>query len=123
MNAMIQIKRIYKPPSPDDGTRFWVDRFWPRGISKEKRRIDAWLKDAAPSTGLREWFHHEPDKWEEFLRRYFAERDGNPPSWEPIMDASQRGNATLLYAARDMERNNAVALKAYPDRHLQQEKG
>ncbi len=110
---MIKIKRAYDPPVRGDGKRFLVDRLWPRGIAKEKLRLDAWLKDVAPSDALRKWFRHDPAKWDEFQRRYFAELDAHPAAWQLILDAARRGTVTLVYGARDTEHNDAVALKAY----------
>ena len=113
---MIRTKRIYDLPAPDDGTRFLVERLWPRGKKKEDVPIAAGLKEVAPSDTLRRWFGHDPARWEEFQQRYFAELDGKPEAWQPILEAARRGNVTLLYSARDTEHNNAVALKAYLDR-------
>jgi uncharacterized protein YeaO (DUF488 family) len=110
---MIKIKRTYDPRGPDDGVRFLVDRLWPRGVKKEDLQLDGWLKDVAPSEDLRQWFGHEPARWEEFQRRYFAELDSKPEALQPIQAAARRGSVTLLYSARDTEHNNAVALRAY----------
>jgi uncharacterized protein YeaO (DUF488 family) len=115
---MIQVKRAYAPYSPSDGSRFLVDRLWPRGMSKEALQLDGWLKDVAPSEALRRWFGHEPAKWEEFRRRYFVELAGKPEAWQPILQAASRDNVTLLYSARDTEHNNAVALKTYLEEQL-----
>jgi len=116
---MINIKRVYESPGPDDGTRFLVERLWPRGMKKESLRMDGWLKDVAPSSGLREWFGHDPAKWAEFRQRYFGELDGNPGVIQPIADAARRGNVTLLYSAHDAEHNNALALQEYLSQRLQ----
>ncbi len=110
---MIQIKRVYEAPAPEDGTRFLVERLWPRGIKKEALHPDGWLKETAPSAELRRWFAHDPAKWEEFRRRYFAELESHPEVLQPLRDAARDGNVTLLYSARDTEHNNAGALKAY----------
>jgi uncharacterized protein YeaO (DUF488 family) len=115
---MIKVKRIYDPVSTDDGVRFLVDRLWPRGLRKEAVRIDAWLKEFAPSDELRRWFGHDPAKWDEFNQRYFAELDQAPLLKQTILPAFQRGTVTLLFSARDLEHNNAVALKAYLDHSL-----
>lgn len=115
---MIQIKRVYDPPAPDDGIRYLIDRIWPRGVRKEDLQVDEWLKEVAPSTGLRKWFGHEPEKWPEFQNRYETELEENPEAWRPIFEAARQGNVTLLYAARNQEHNNAVALKRYIDRKL-----
>ncbi|MBI2883166.1 MAG: DUF488 domain-containing protein [Candidatus Methylomirabilis oxyfera] len=115
---MIQVKRVYEPPTPDDGTRLLVDRLWPRGIKKEDLQVDQWLKEVAPGDALRRWFAHDPGKWNEFRRRYFAELDGKPDVWLPIAEVARRGNATLLYSARDTQHNNAVALQEYVEKRL-----
>jgi uncharacterized protein YeaO (DUF488 family) len=110
---IISVKRAYDPAARSDGTRFLVDRIWPRGVSKEALQLDAWLKDAAPSAELRTWFDHDPDKWDEFARRYRRELDARPETWRPILAAARRGPVTLVYGARDAAHNNAVALQAY----------
>jgi uncharacterized protein YeaO (DUF488 family) len=111
--AMIRTRRVYDPPEPGDGTRFLVERLWPRGMKKEELPMDGWLKDAAPSDELRRWFSHDPAKWDEFRRRYSAELEGKPDVLQPLREAARQGNVTLLYSARDTEHNNAVALKEY----------
>lgn len=115
---MLTVKRVYEAPEPGDGTRFLVERLWPRGIKKENLPMEAWLKDVAPSDALRRSFGHDPAKWEEFQRRYRVELDANAEAWRPILDAARRGKVTLLYSARDTENNNAVALKAYLEERL-----
>ena len=110
---MIQVKRVYEKQTKTDGTRFLVDRLWPRGMSKETLRVDGWIKDIAPSDSLRRWFGHDPKKWKEFRSRYFAELGSKHEAWEPIVKAARRRNVTLLYGARDTEHNNAVALRDY----------
>ncbi len=110
---MIIVKRVYTPVSPDDGTRFLVERLWPRGISTQKLRVEAWLKNVGPSTELRKWFKHDPDKWDEFRNRYRDELDSNPQAWLPIVSAARRGPVTLVYSSYDTEHNNAVALREY----------
>lgn len=109
----INVKRVYEPPQPDDGTRFLVDRLWPRGKKKEALQLDGWLKHVAPSEALRRWFSHDLRKWGEFQRRYRKELDAQLEAWRPILQAAHRGNVTLLYSARDTKHNNAVALKGY----------
>lgn len=109
---MIKLKRAYEPAARDDGTRFLVERLWPRGVKKTTLRLDAWLKDVAPSTELRQWFGHDPAKWPEFQRRYRAELGANAEALEPIMKAARRGRVTLVYSSHDQEHNNAVVLKA-----------
>jgi len=110
---MIALKRVYEPTDQGDGTRFLVERLWPRGVRKDALVLDAWLKDAAPSTALRRWFGHDPARWPEFCQRYAAELDARPDAWAPIVQAHRSGTATLLYSAHNAEHNNAVALKAY----------
>ena len=110
---MITLKRAYDPVSRTDGTRFLVERLWPRGVSRTDLRIDAWLKDAGPSTELRKWFSHDPDKWADFRRRYFRELDSRPEAWQPIVSAARRGTVTLVYSSHDTHHNNAVALQQY----------
>jgi uncharacterized protein YeaO (DUF488 family) len=111
--AMITLKRAYDPISRADGTRFLVERLWPRGVAKAKLRVDAWLKEVGPSTELRKWFGHDPHKWSEFRRRYFRELDSRPEAWQPILSAARLGRVTLVYSSRDTQHNNAVALQEY----------
>lgn len=99
-------------PEKSDGFRILVDRLWPRGITKEKAKIDLWLKDVAPSDKLRKWFGHDPKKWNEFKKRYFAELTNNP-AVEQLKKYIIKGNVTLLYSAKDENHNNAVALKEF----------
>ncbi|HEX7974080.1 MAG TPA: DUF488 domain-containing protein [Anaerolineales bacterium] len=113
---MIQIKRAYDPAGPEDGRRFLVDRFWPRGIKKEALNLVAWQKEAAPSSDLCRWFGHDPEKWDEFRKRYISELKANQPAWEPLLEAARHGPITLVYGARDTEHNQAVALKEFLDR-------
>jgi uncharacterized protein YeaO (DUF488 family) len=110
-------KRVYEAPGPEDGARFLVERLWPRGLKKEALQAEGWPKDVAPSGALRRWFGHDPAKWVEFERRYFAELDGRPEALEPLLEAARRGRVTLLYSARDREHNNAVALREYLESH------
>src|SRR5215471_14127904 len=98
---MILVKRIYEPPLKSDGARLLVERLWPRGVKKEAARLDAWLREAAPSTALRQWFNHDPAKWAEFQRRYRAELNRHPEVWEPILERAQQGPVTLLFSSRD----------------------
>ncbi|CAG0939702.1 hypothetical protein GPROT2_00697 [Gammaproteobacteria bacterium] len=114
----INVKRAYEPVSGSDGTRLLVERLWPRGLTKEKLHVVAWLKEAGPSTALRKWFSHDPAKWDRFRERYFGELDGHPEAWQPILTAARRGKVTLVYSSHDEEHNNAVALKEYLDRKL-----
>ena len=115
---MLKTKRAYEPAETSDGTRFLVDRLWPRGIKKEKLKMEAWLKDVAPSPELRKWFAHDPEKWNEFQKRYRAELRANPEAWKPILEAAKKGDVTLLYSARDMEHNSAVLLKAFLEEQI-----
>ena len=110
---MIKLKRVYDKRTSTDGVRYLVERLWPRGITKASLRLDGWLKDAAPSTELRKWFSHDPEKWTEFQRRYFAELGRAPEACEPILLAARKGTVTLLYSSHDTEHNNAVALREY----------
>lgn len=115
---MIQAKRAYESSAPGDGARFLVDRLWPRGVKKDALGIEGWQKAAAPSDELRRWFKHDPVKWSEFRRRYFAELDQHPEAVQPILDAAERGPVTLLFSARDTRHNNAIALAEYLNRRL-----
>jgi uncharacterized protein YeaO (DUF488 family) len=116
--SMIKVKRAYDSVDAEDGIRFLVDRLWPRGIGKERLKVDAWLKDVAPSTGLRKWFGHDPTKWNEFRHRYFSELKTNSDGWRPIVEAARNGVVTLLYGANDKTNNNAVALLEFLTAHL-----
>lgn len=110
---MIAIKRIYEEPGANDGARILVDRLWPRGLSKDAARIDAWLKDVAPSDALRRWYQHDPSKWSTFRRRYFKELADNPDVLGPLLELVAKGQVTLLFAAKETKLNNAAALKEY----------
>ena len=110
---MLALKRVYDKTAPEDGVRFLVERLWPRGIKKTDLRLDDWLKDMAPSTELRQWFSHDPKKWTEFQKRYFAELDSHPEACAPIRSAARHGRVTLVYSSHDAEHNNAAALKEY----------
>jgi len=110
---MLRIKRTYDPPARGDGRRILVERLWPRGMKKEAVAADAWMKDVAPSTELRQWFGHQVDRWNEFRRRYRKELAAHPDAWEPILDAENRGTVTLLYSAHDVLHNGAVVLRDY----------
>ena len=116
---MIKIKRVYEEPAISDGTRYLVERLWPRGFKKESLEMKAWIKAVAPSDELRQWFGHDPLKWDEFLRRYWGELETNPTAWQPLAAAAKLGEVTLLYSAHDTEHNNALALKLFLESHLE----
>lgn len=109
----IRTKRVYEPIDPQDGFRILVDRVWPRGMTKAKVRADLWLKELAPSTSLRKWFGHDRSKWETFKSRYFVELDAKPEDIEKCFDKRVQGRLTLLFSARDVECNQAIALREY----------
>jgi uncharacterized protein YeaO (DUF488 family) len=109
----IQIKRAYQTASRGDGYRLLVDRIWPRGLGKEAARIDDWMKEIAPSTALRRWFGHEPARWAEFRRRYFAELRDRPKLVERLVELARSRPLTLVYSAKDEKHNNAVALREF----------
>jgi uncharacterized protein YeaO (DUF488 family) len=117
---MINIKRVYEKPDPSGEIRILVDRLWPRGMSKAAARIDEWRKDLAPTDALRKWFNHDPRKWEEFLLRYSNEIESSR-KMEDLKELAGRAKTetvTLLYAAHDKTRNNAVALKKIIEKFL-----
>jgi uncharacterized protein YeaO (DUF488 family) len=109
------VKRVYEPPEASDGTRVLVDRIWPRGLTKERASVD--VKDVAPSAGLRTWFGHDPNRWREFHKRYFEELGANRAAVDHLRDLVSAGKVTLLFGARDNDRNNAVALADYLAAH------
>ena len=115
---MLKTKRAYEPAHPSDGARFLVDRLWPRGIKKETLKMEAWLKDVAPSPALRKWFAHDPVRWQEFQKRYRTELESNPKAWQPLLRVAKQGNVTLLYSARDTEHNSALLLKEFLEEHM-----
>ncbi len=115
---MIRLKRAYDDVGEEDGSRLMVDRVWPRGMKKEALVLDGWLRDVAPSDELRRWFGHDPERCDEFVRCYNTELDAKPDAWQPILKAAQAGDVTLVFSARDRDRNNAVALKAYLEEGL-----
>jgi uncharacterized protein YeaO (DUF488 family) len=112
---VITLKRVYEPPSPDDGTRILVERLWPRGLAKQEAAVDLWLKEVAPSTELRKWFAHDPSKWNEFRERYRLELRQQKEAVELLRQKARAGTITLVYAARDEEHNGALVLKALLD--------
>lgn len=119
---MITVKRAYESASPADGTRILVERLWPRGVTKRAARLDAWRQDLAPSAALRKWFGHDPDKWDEFTRRYTGELRHHPEAWRPLLAQARRGRITLVYGARDTLHNSAVVLAKFLRSRLRRRK-
>jgi uncharacterized protein YeaO (DUF488 family) len=113
MTKAIQIKRVYDPAEPSDGVRILVDRLWPRGIKKSDLKMDAWIKEITPSTELRKWFNHDPEKFKEFEKRYDRELDESKALWYPLIEKYLKGKITLLYAAHDPTVNHALCLRRY----------
>jgi uncharacterized protein YeaO (DUF488 family) len=109
----MKIKRVYDKPETEDGTRILVDRLWPRGLTKEKACVDLWLKDIAPSTELRKWFDHDPEKWDEFRERYLLELKNNKEQFDLLDEQLKNGKVTLVYAARDEEHNEARVIRDF----------
>jgi uncharacterized protein YeaO (DUF488 family) len=109
--ATVRLKRAYEPPSPEDGTRILVDRLWPRGVRKADAAIDYWAREIAPSTELRKWFDHDPERWQEFRRRYRTEIRGHAEELERLRDLVHGGTVTLVFGARDELHNDAVVLR------------
>jgi uncharacterized protein YeaO (DUF488 family) len=118
MPMSINLKRAYDQAAETDGYRVLVDRLWPRGIAKDDLRIDAWLKDLAPSAGLRKWFRHDPAKWDEFKARYARELEQRSNALERLVARARASRVTLVFGARDTEHNNAVALREHLERLL-----
>ena len=119
-SVMISVSRVYGRSTKEKGYRILIDRLWPRGISKEKIRLDAWMKDIAPSDELRKWYSHDPKKWNEFKIRYFKELDKNPLTKE-LLEICRNGDVVFLYSTKTEEINNAVALKLYVEDKLKAE--
>ena len=113
----IAIKRVYEPAAKADGYRVLVDRLWPRGLKKAEVPLDVWAKQLAPSTELRQWFGHEPSRWDGFRERYARELDDLTEHWQPLAERAIQHRVTLLYGARDEQHNQALALKAYLEQH------
>ena len=107
----IKIKRAYDKPAVEDGLRILIDRLWPRGLTKNKAAIDFWFKEIAPSTKLRKWFSHDPDRWSEFRRRYIGELKAHVSQVSEIRKLARNGPVTLVYAAHDESHNDAVVLR------------
>lgn len=112
----IKIKRVYEEPTDGDGTRVLVDRLWPRGLTKEKAQVGVWMKEVAPSTELRKWFGHDPEKWKRFKGRYETELRHNRPLIETLTKKAKEGTVTLVYGARDEKHNEALVLKQFLER-------
>ena len=112
----LKIKRVYEKPEKGDGKRILVDRLWPRGLTKEKASIDLWLKDIAPSTELRKWFGHDPDKWKEFKKRYHQELKNNKEQVSTLYEQLKKRVVTLVYGAKDEQHNEAIVLKEWLNR-------
>lgn len=108
----VNLKRAYEPPAAGDGTRILVDRLWPRGLKKADAAIDEWMKEIAPSTELRKWFGHDPERWPEFQRRYASEIRQHPEPFERLRALARHGRITLLFSAHDEAHNDAVVLKS-----------
>ena len=109
----IQTRRVYDPVAPGDGTRVLVDRLWPRGMRKEDAPFQLWIKDAAPSSELRHWFGHDPERWQEFRKKYETELSANLSALQPLLDIARQGTPALLDAAHDEPHNIAVVLAEY----------
>ncbi|BFI97523.1 MAG: DUF488 domain-containing protein [Rhodanobacter sp.] len=114
----IAVKRVYEPPAKSDGYRVLIDRLWPRGLKKDDVPLDLWIKELAPSAALRQWFGHDPSRWEGFRQRYAGELDKRGEHWRPLAERAAKHPLTLLYAARDEEHNNALVLKSYLENWL-----
>jgi uncharacterized protein YeaO (DUF488 family) len=110
---MIKLKRAYKKPALSDGSRILVERLWPRGLTKDRAALDQWLKEVAPSPELRQWFGHDPAKWEQFQKRYWKELKNKGEAVQLLKQKGKQGTVTLIYAARDEEHNGALALKRF----------
>jgi uncharacterized protein YeaO (DUF488 family) len=111
LKSNVKLKRAYESPSVEDGTRVLVDRLWPQGVKKAEAAIDHWLKELSPSTELRKWFGHDPDRWQEFRRRYALELRRSPDQIDRLRDLARQGPITLVYAAHDQMHNDAVVLR------------
>src|SRR6476469_2637299 len=109
--ANVRLKRAYEPPARGDGARIWIDRLWPRGMTKKSAAIDEWFKDIAPSTALRQWFGHDPQRWEEFRHRYSGEVRQNPDQFDRLRALARQGPVTLVFSAHDEVHNDAVVLR------------
>ncbi|MCJ7457969.1 MAG: DUF488 family protein [candidate division Zixibacteria bacterium] len=110
---MLKVKRVYEEPAKEDGFRILIDRLWPRGLTKERAKVDLWLKDIAPSDALRKWYGHDPKKWLEFKHRYFSELKDKKESLDLIESKAKKGTVTILFGSKEERFNNAMALKEY----------
>jgi uncharacterized protein YeaO (DUF488 family) len=115
---MVKLKRAYDPPARGDGSRFLVERLWPRGIKKEDAALDGWLKELAPSADLRKWYSHDVERWDQFRACYLAELQSNHEALEPLLKAARKRTVTLVFATRDAEHSSARLLKEYLDRRV-----
>ena len=115
---LIKLKRAYEKPEPEDGKRILVDKLWPRGLRKEKAKIDEWLKDVAPSTELRRWYAHDPTKWVQFKERYWKELDAKSEQVAALVKECERSTVTFVFSSKEEKLNNAMALKDYIDRKI-----
>ena len=114
---MFRLKRAYEPAERDDGFRVLVERLWPRGVSKQKAKLDLWLKDVAPSPALRKWFGHDPRKWNEFRKKYRAELKAHSDAVDLLKQKGRNARVTLVYGSKDREHNAAIALKEILEQH------
>lgn len=121
MMGQVDIKRVYEQAADEDGVRILVDRLWPRGVSKERAALSGWLKDVAPSPDLRRWWHHDPDRFEDFARRYCIELDDNPALEDLLSIAREHDRTTLVYAAKNPAVNHALILRDYVRQALDKE--
>ena len=119
--GQVDIKRVYEQAADEDGVRILVDRLWPRGVSKERAALSGWLKDVAPSPDLRRWWHHDPDRFEDFARRYRTELDENPALEDLLSIVREHDRTTLVYAAKDPAVNHALILRDYIRQALEKE--
>ena len=119
--GQVDIKRVYEQAADEDGVRILVDRLWPRGISKERAALSCWLKDVAPSPDLRRWWHHDPDRFEDFARRYRTELDDNRALGDLLSIVREHDRTTLVYAAKDPAVNHALILRDYIRQALEKE--
>lgn len=117
-DMIIHMKRVYELPQASDGKRVLIDRLWPRGLTKEKAKVDLWLKDIAPTTELRKWFGHDPAKWNEFKKRYYEELKENNEVVAKLLELLKNGKVTIVYGAKDEEHNDAVVLKEYLEKEV-----